>query len=101
MFGQSKPQRLESHHERQRGQGMTEYIIIVAVIAIAAIGVFGYFGDAVENQVSGMAAEVAGNSAANGIQAAQTAATNAATAAAPHKNLGNYNANSQGAAGQD
>ena len=30
---------------RNRGQGMTEYIIIVALIAIAAIGVITLFGD--------------------------------------------------------
>jgi Flp pilus assembly pilin Flp len=30
---------------RTRGQGMTEYIIIVALIAIAAIGVITLFGD--------------------------------------------------------
>ena len=29
----------------RRGQGMTEYIIIVALIAIAAIGVVSLFGD--------------------------------------------------------
>ena len=29
----------------ERGQGMTEYIIIVALIAIAAIGVVTLFGD--------------------------------------------------------
>jgi len=28
----------------QLGQGMTEYIIIVALIAVAAIGVYSYFG---------------------------------------------------------
>ena len=31
--------------KRSRGQGMTEYIIIVALIAIAAIGVITLFGD--------------------------------------------------------
>ena len=30
---------------KSRGQGMTEYIIIVALIAIAAIGVITLFGD--------------------------------------------------------
>lgn len=30
---------------RKRGQGMTEYIIIVALIAIAAIGVITLFGE--------------------------------------------------------
>lgn len=29
----------------RRGQGMTEYIIIVALIAIAAIGIVSLFGD--------------------------------------------------------
>lgn len=32
-------------NERQRGQGMTEYIIIVALIAIGAIFVVTVFGD--------------------------------------------------------
>lgn len=31
--------------KKARGQGMTEYIIIVALIAIAAIGVITLFGD--------------------------------------------------------
>ncbi len=34
---------------KQKGQGMTEYIIIVALIAIAAIGAFTMFGDVVRN----------------------------------------------------
>ncbi len=33
---------------KQKGQGMTEYII-VALIAIAAIGAFTMFGDVVRN----------------------------------------------------
>lgn len=32
-------------NRKHRGQGMTEYIIIVALIAIAAIGVITLFGD--------------------------------------------------------
>jgi len=36
---------LKRFHRDQRGQGMTEYIIIVALIAIAAIGVVTIFGD--------------------------------------------------------
>ena len=30
---------------RESGQGMTEYIVIVALIAVAAIAVVGFFGD--------------------------------------------------------
>jgi len=36
---------LQRLRKDQRGQGMTEYIIIVALIAIAAIGVVTIFGD--------------------------------------------------------
>ncbi len=46
----------------ERGQGMTEYIIIVALVAIAAIAVVGYFGDVVRNQFYNMTAALAGSS---------------------------------------
>lgn len=55
-----------------RGQGMTEYIIIVALIAVAAIGVFKYFGQTATAQAGAAAAALAGNS---------TAAATATTAA--------------------
>ncbi|MFO1427977.1 MAG: hypothetical protein U1F11_13595 [Steroidobacteraceae bacterium] len=48
------------------GQGMTEYIIIVALIAIAAIGVYTAFGDIVRGQTSVAAAALAGNDSGNG-----------------------------------
>ncbi|MBN2693246.1 hypothetical protein JXR93_01165 [bacterium] len=38
-------QQLMNARRREEGQGMTEYIIIVALIAIAAIGVVTIFGD--------------------------------------------------------
>lgn len=50
-----------------RGQGMTEYIIIVALIAIAAIGVYSAFGNVVKGQTGAMAAELGGK---DGSQAA-------------------------------
>ncbi|MFT7414310.1 MAG: Flp pilus assembly pilin Flp, partial [Methylophagaceae bacterium] len=48
---------------KQLGQGMTEYIIIVALIAIVAITVFNIFGDTVRGQVGDMAAELGGGTA--------------------------------------
>ncbi|MBN2693477.1 Flp family type IVb pilin [bacterium] len=36
---------LVSNMRKEEGQGMTEYIIIVALIGIAAIGVVTFFGD--------------------------------------------------------
>ena len=44
----------------QRGQGMTEYIIIVALVAVAAISVYNFFGDTVRGQVGDLAAELGG-----------------------------------------
>lgn len=48
---------------RQLGQGMTEYIIIVALIAIAAIAVYSIFGDTVRQQVGNMSKELSGKEA--------------------------------------
>lgn len=46
---------------RQKGQGMTEYIIIVALIAIAAIGVYTAFGKTVRGQMAVTAQALGGN----------------------------------------
>ena len=62
-----------------RGQGMTEYIIIVALIAIAAIAVVGQFGGVVKNQFAAMAAELGGASGDTPNAAAKTIADDAAT----------------------
>jgi len=68
---------------KQLGQGMTEYIIIVALIAIAAIAVYTIFGDVVREQVGGMAAELAGGdgSAIASDGATQQSAADAASGA--------------------
>jgi Flp pilus assembly pilin Flp len=60
----------------QFGQGMTEYIIIVALVAIGAIAVYSAFGHTVQDQMSGITNSLAGNTAA-----ANTAVTNAGTEA--------------------
>ena len=78
---------------RERGQGMTEYIIIVGVIAIAAISVFGLFGDTVENQIAGMAQELGGGDGTTAQAAAGTASDAAAADAVVTNNLNNYTGN--------
>jgi Flp pilus assembly pilin Flp len=67
---------------KQAGQGMTEYIIIVALIAVAAIAVTQLFGATIRNQMAGIAKEVSGNDGTAAINQAGTASTKAATAAA-------------------
>ena len=50
--------------KRIRGQGMTEYIIIVALIAVAAIGVFRFYGNTARSQVAVAASELGGQNSA-------------------------------------
>lgn len=79
-----------SMKKKHLGQGMTEYIIIVALIAIAAIGVFKFFGETARNQMGGMAMELSGKDGATAITEAGKAAT-AAAAEGDEKDLGSYN----------
>lgn len=66
---------------RQFGQGMTEYIVIVALIAVAAIAVYQLFGATVRNQTAAIAMEVSGQDGSQSITQAGTAATKANAAA--------------------
>lgn len=71
------------HAGRSRGQGMTEYVIVVALIAIAAASVYGYLGKTIRHQTAAVANALAGekeNADAARSQAA-AAADNASTEA--------------------
>lgn len=76
--------------KKQLGQGMTEYIIIVALIAVAAIAAFQFFGQTIRSQTAGIAAEVSGKTATTAVQAAQDSADNVATEGTTKKGLGSY-----------
>ena len=78
------------HPRDQHGQGMTEYIIIVALIAVAAIGVFMFFGRTVREQGAGIANEISGQSAATNQKNAEEAAKTASTEAKKNKGLAAY-----------
>ncbi len=75
---------------RQTGQGMTEYIVIVALIAVAAIGTYSLLGQTVRNQTAGLALEIAGESAATASGQAATNAKAASTKAEDKKGLKDY-----------
>lgn len=47
----------------KRGQGMSEYLIILALVAIATIGAVIFFADNVREQISNLAEEIVGNPA--------------------------------------
>jgi len=84
---------------RHTGQGMTEYIIIVALVAIAAIGVFSFFGQTVRGQMASISSQLSGKSGTAGITQAQSAAGKAKTQSDNLYGLENYNQSSL-AAGQ-
>lgn len=65
-------------HARQRGQGMTEYVIIVALVAVAAIAVYQLFGQVIRSQTAAMARELAGEDGSEQSRQAQSAAEAAA-----------------------
>lgn len=79
-----------TRNKRQRGQGITEYIVIVALIAVAAIAAFQFFGRTIRNQTAGIALEVSGKSATPAITDAQANADKAAAEGTKNKGLNNY-----------
>lgn len=76
---------------KQLGQGMMEYVIIVALIAVAAIGVYSMFGKTIRNQTAGLSKEIAGKDATTQITASGTSAGEAATRGDTQKGMGEYN----------
>jgi Flp pilus assembly pilin Flp len=74
----------------RRGQGMTEYIIIVALIAIAAIGVVSLFGDNIRRLFATSANALAGN------ENAQTKTKQSKAALHGHRNMKDFAQNNDG-----
>jgi Flp pilus assembly pilin Flp len=74
----------------QRGQGMTEYIIVVALIAVAAIGVYTAFGKTVRGQMAVTAQALAGKSANDARSEATDGGEQAVEQAARGVRLDNY-----------
>ena len=70
----------------QSGQGLSEYLIIVALVAVAAIGVVTVFGRDIRELFSGTTDSLAGNQASN------TARKATVKASKNLKTFGKYNA---------
>lgn len=77
---------------RIKGQGMTEYIVVVAVVALGAVGAYSYFGKTVRNQTAAIASGLAGNKtdAENANKAAAAAAVAGKTDAATARGLSTF-----------
>lgn len=80
---------------KQRGQAMTEYLIIVALIAVAAIAVYQSFGQVIRSQTAGLAKELAGESASQAVSAAKSA-SNTAMKQKDLKTLKSYGSSGRG-----
>lgn len=78
---------------KQLGQGMTEYIIIVALIAIAGIAAYGFFGDTIRSQTGAIATELAGDDGTAAKAQASGKAASAVADGATTKTLSNYETN--------
>ncbi len=74
----------------QSGQGMTEYIIIVAVVALAGIAAFSYFGKTLRGSAADMSETLAGAPPAEGSTKANAAAKEADTAADQDADMKTY-----------
>lgn len=92
-----QPMRFRSF-KRHAGQGMTEYIIIVALIAVAAIAVYQLFGQVIRNQTAAIAQEVAGQDGTAAVTAAGVASSGAVTEGGTQRTLSTYT-NNTGRAG--
>lgn len=82
--------RIFSLQRQQLGQGMTEYIIIVALIAVAGIAAFQFFGQTLRSQTAGIAQEMSGKSAASAVGDAQKEADEVTAEGIAKKGLSNY-----------
>ncbi|GAC1427090.1 MAG: membrane protein [Candidatus Velthaea sp.] len=78
---------------KSRGQGMTEYIIIVALIAVAAITVYQYFGTTVRSQTAAIAQELAGGNGTEAKDKGKAAADKAVTELDTKRTLDSYTGN--------
>jgi len=76
----------------QRGQGMTEYIIVVALVAVAAIATYQYFGQVLRAQTAAIAKELAGEDGMQETRVAKSAAQ-AAKAETKRKSLNDFTGN--------
>jgi Flp pilus assembly pilin Flp len=77
----------------EQGQGMTEYIIIVALIAIAAIGVISIFGQNIRALFATSANALAGNTSQTTTAAG---ATNTTYSKGGKRTLGDFNDTNNG-----
>src|SRR5690625_6618639 len=92
IFGWRGPQ---SHQQTaKKGQGMVEYVVIVALVAVAAIGVFQLFGQVIRAQTSAIALDIA-DKEANEMAQKASATAQASIQQSESKSLQSFTGNAQ------
>jgi Flp pilus assembly pilin Flp len=82
-------------HARKSGQGMTEYIIIVAIVAIGAILIVGLFGKQIKGVFSGMGASLGGTDDASAAVSGENIGAMDDEAVADQENMASFDDNEQ------
>jgi len=75
---------------KQRGQGMTEYIIILVLIAAAGIAAFKIFGGTMQTTLGGVAEELAGTDSNTALAQGKTQAAAVVSEGAALEGMGDY-----------
>jgi hypothetical protein len=75
---------------RQSGQGMTEYIILVAVIAIGSITLYTLYGDVLRNQTAAASVALSDESGDSQMSSARNTALAAGMEAGVGKEMQNF-----------
>lgn len=74
-----------------KGQGMTEYVIIVALIAIASIVAVSFFGSSVKASFLALGSDLVGGTKVDKVATTEASFTKAETAAKEVTTLKSYN----------
>ncbi|GHT90195.1 integral membrane protein [Betaproteobacteria bacterium] len=83
-------QGMRQQKKRSLGQGMVEYIIIVAVVALGSIAVYTAFGDVLRGQVATAAETLEGEVTGKGRESAKDASQRSVKEDSLKKTMGNY-----------
>ncbi len=81
---------VKNDQSRHVGQGMTEYIIIVALIALAAVAAVSFFGTTIKSQFVSLGAELIGGDGSAALTGAETNLPAAQAEAAAPSDLRSY-----------
>ncbi|MBX2878391.1 MAG: hypothetical protein KTR32_00585 [Granulosicoccus sp.] len=73
------------------GQGLTEYLIIVAIVAIACVGAASFFGDTIKANFLALGSDLTGGEAVDRVAETSTSRAKAKTDTNSKTTLGNYN----------